>query len=250
MTKHKTWWGEQFKEALCSFVDKNRLQRGSAYKSDIRIVDYDQKENKVTATMKGNINPYFGVVTIPYYKTKITFTPLQNVEQLLKDMEHDPLVLAKLASKELPSSIAKLLPKNKHDVTTSCSCPDYENPCKHVAGLYLRLAEKIDHDPFLLLKLRCVPQERLQVLMPKTNQRATTLTPYKKPTKHLVHPFKGREFWGAPQKIKEPESLGANSIPCLLIKKAGINPPFWHKDKPFISVMEGLYKTIKIHWKG
>jgi uncharacterized Zn finger protein len=250
MANNKTWWGEQFKEALCSFIDTSRLARGSAYKSDLRIVDYVQKENKVNATMKGNINSYFGVDTIPYYKTKITFTSLQNVEQLLHDMENDPLVLAKLASKELPVSISKLLPKSKHDVTTSCSCPDYENPCKHVAGLYLRLAEKIDHDPFLLLTLRCVPQDRLQALMPKiTHQRADVFGHSKKPKKPVASNFKGREFWGACQKIKEPEGLSLSTIPCLLIKKAGLNPPFWHKDKPFIDVMEGVYKTIKAQWK-
>ena len=250
----KSWWGEQFKEALCSFMDKNRLQRGSAYRSDARIVEYTQKGNQVMATIKGNANPYYGIYTVPYYKTEIIFTPLQSTTQLLYEMEHDPLILAKLASKELPLSIAKLLPQSKSDIQTKCSCPDYENPCKHVAGLYLRLAEKMDTDPFLLLQLRDIPQDLLdkylQTLMPPANrQRIVSLTHGKQPRhdpKGDDKPIKWRDFWGTAQKLKEPETL--STIPCLLIKKAGVNPPFWHKDKPFIDVMEPLYKTIKRSW--
>lgn len=249
MANNKTWWGQQFKEALCSFIDKDRLARGFAYRSDARIVEYTQKGNKVVAKIKGNKNPYFGVYTVPYYKTEITFIPVQNIMQLLSDMENDPLVLAKLASKELPASISKLLPHNKHDIQTKCSCPDYENPCKHIAGLYLTLAEKMDYDPFLLLALRGISEDllnaHLHTLMPELSQQWTpALIRCKKPPKQV----KWRDFWGTMQKIKEPETL--STIPCLPIKKAGLNPPFWHKNKPFITVMEGLYKVIRRHWES
>lgn len=246
----KTWWGEQFKKALCSFIDSSRLQRGSAYRSDARIVEYTQKDNKVIAKIRGNKNPYFGVYTVPYYKTEITFTPVQSTAALLDEMEQDPLVLAKLASKELPASIAQILPRSRSDIQTKCSCPDYENPCKHVAGLYLRLAEKMDHDPFLLLTLRGISQDlldkRLRRLMPRVSQERTASLisiPY---SQNDAKRIKWRDFWGTTQKIKEPEPVSI--IPCLLIKKAGVNPPFWHKDKPFIDVMAGLYKTIKRFW--
>lgn len=246
----KSWWGEQFKKALCSFIDNSRLQRGSAYRSDTRIVEYNQKGNKVVAKIKGNKNPYFGVHTVPYYKTEITFTPLQNAAQMLEDMEHDPLVLAKLASKELPASIAQILPRSKQDIQTKCSCPDYENPCKHLAGLYLRLAEKMDYDPFLLLTLRGISQElldkRLHTLLPTSSRKRTASLISGAHSKKNTKPIKWREFWGTAQKIKEPEAV--TIIPCLLIKKAGLNPPFWHKNKPFIDVMAGLYKAIKRHW--
>jgi uncharacterized Zn finger protein len=37
---------------------------------------------------------------------------------------------------------------------TDCSCPDWSNPCKHIAAVYYLLAEQFDRDPFLIFKLR------------------------------------------------------------------------------------------------
>ena len=42
-----------------------------------------------------------------------------------------------------------------------CSCPDYADPCKHFAGVYYRLAGRLDGDPFLLFELRGLSRERL-----------------------------------------------------------------------------------------
>ncbi|MGH8909765.1 MAG: SWIM zinc finger family protein, partial [Egibacteraceae bacterium] len=40
------------------------------------------------------------------------------------------------------------------ELTTSCSCPDWANPCKHVAAVHYVLAQTFDADPFLLPRLR------------------------------------------------------------------------------------------------
>ncbi len=207
----KTWWGEKFMHALCSFIDKDRLTRGRAYRSSERIMAYTQKDNKVVAKIKGNKNPYYGIYETPYYKTEITFVPLENWEDILDDTAKDLLVLAKLATKELPSSVAILLPKSSQDMQTHCSCPDWENPCKHIAGLYYRLAEELDFDPFLLLKLRGIPpkelEKRLQCFMNKPKSAVLPLEK-KKHAPEMGTDIKLRDFWGLPHKLKEPETMG------------------------------------------
>ncbi len=40
------------------------------------------------------------------------------------------------------------------ELTTTCSCPDWANPCKHVAAVHYTLAQTFDADPFLLPELR------------------------------------------------------------------------------------------------
>ena len=37
---------------------------------------------------------------------------------------------------------------------SACSCPDWENPCKHIAAVYFLLAEAFDDDPFLIFAWR------------------------------------------------------------------------------------------------
>ena len=54
----------------------------------------------------------------------------------------------------------KLAP-GKYDMTTACSCPDYANPCKHVAAVLLVLGEEIARRPLALLELRGVGEEEL-----------------------------------------------------------------------------------------
>jgi uncharacterized Zn finger protein len=44
---------------------------------------------------------------------------------------------------------------------TECSCPDYANPCKHVAAVHYILGERFDQDPFMLFRLRGRTQEQV-----------------------------------------------------------------------------------------
>lgn len=44
-----------------------------------------------------------------------------------------------------------------YDMTTSCSCPDWANPCKHSMAVLHLLAEEIARRPATLLELRGIP---------------------------------------------------------------------------------------------
>ena len=61
--------------------------------------------------------------------------------RLEKAMAAQALPLAKLLAGEMPRDIEELFasckltlfPRSKRELTASCSCPDWANPCKHVA---------------------------------------------------------------------------------------------------------------------
>lgn len=46
-------------------------------------------------------------------------------------------------------------------MTTSCTCPDYANPCKHSSAVLLVLGEEIARRPATLLELRGLTMEEL-----------------------------------------------------------------------------------------
>ena len=244
----KTWWGEKFLEALKSFIEEGRLSRGSAYRTSRRLSEYEQKQNIISATMMGNINPYFGVHKTPYYKTKIIFTKINNPESIINNIENDPLLLAKLITRELSTGISFILPQSKKDIETSCSCPDWENPCKHVAGLYLKIAEMIDHNPLLLFDLRGISEK---LISDKIKKHINITHDFKdskimpttsiKDTKVNI-----KSFWGSPNK-KLKTSLSVK-IPSVLVRKAGINPPFWYKKKSFLDCMNNIYQNVNRSW--
>jgi uncharacterized Zn finger protein len=54
----------------------------------------------------------------------------------------------------LQSSCGSIFPTKEADLVTDCSCPDWANPCKHVAATHYVLGEALDRDPFLLFELR------------------------------------------------------------------------------------------------
>jgi uncharacterized Zn finger protein len=69
---------------------------------------------------------------------------------------------AALLAGEMPRAIdeafegagASLFPTQPGELVTQCNCPDWANPCKHVAATHHVLGEALDRDPFLLFELR------------------------------------------------------------------------------------------------
>ena len=154
-----------------------------------------------------------------------------------------------------------LLPGGKGDFTTSCSCPDWGDPCKHVAGLCYLLASELDRDPFLLFELRGLSREQLhgelvrsplgQILASELTPREVRLEPvqsyYTRPAREPASATASlKEFWTGPRRLPPPiEPSGRPTVPALSIKKQGDYPPFWKKDASFVEVMEALYERVR-----
>jgi len=81
----------------------------------------------------------------------------------------DPALAAELSMGRLPEKILQLLeqhnisllPESWSDISAHCSCPDWANPCKHLAAVYYIIANEIDKDPLILFKLRNVEPREL-----------------------------------------------------------------------------------------
>lgn len=173
---NKTWWGQEFVLALETHIDPGRLQRGKAYRTDNRVLDFVIKGAKITATMRGNINPYFGVTKEPRYKVVLKFDKIKPVkwQKIIKNIGNNGLFLSKLMLNEIPGNIEdafdgdQLLPASYDCVDASCNCPDFSVPCKHIAGCYYRIANMLDSNPMLLFQLRGLAPARLHEELKKT----------------------------------------------------------------------------------
>jgi uncharacterized Zn finger protein len=270
----RTWWGQRFIAALERFTDTARLGRGRSYASNGRILDYKLVKGTVTAKVRGSINPYFGVYKEPTYNTTITIKPISatNWTKAIRQIASRADLVTKLLMNEMPDSIEDvfsaldlhLLPHSQSDFTTKCSCPDYANPCKHIAGVYYLLASDLDQDPFVMFELRGLSRDDLHAELarsPLGQILASSLTSdldvpvepvesyYTRPTK--VPAAAGvnslKEFWAGTKRLPTPLVTASQaSVPALLIKKQGDYPPFWHKDVSFIGVMEELYERVRM----
>ena len=79
-------------------------------------------------------------------------------------------VMAQEIESAIEAARIPLFPHDQLDVLTDCSCPDYANPCKHIAAVYYLVSEKFDHDPFLMFAL--LGRTREQVIEALRQRRA------------------------------------------------------------------------------
>ena len=267
----RTWWGQKFITAIESFTDSARLGRGRSYARGGKILEFEVNKGKIEATIRGSVNPYFGVYTEPRYHTvvKIKAIAKKDWTKIIQSMAKNASFVSKLLLNEVPENIESsfrevnknLLPRSESDFQTSCSCPDYSNPCKHIAGLCYRFASELDEDPFLIFELRGLTQEQLHQELAKTplgralvaglqteDKPPVPVTSYY--TRPQIKQFNTatslKEFWQG-KTINPPEETEnrETNISGILVKKAGDFPEFWHRDTSFIATMEELYQRVK-----
>ena len=117
-------------------------------------------------------------------------------------MAEQPIIAASLLSGRMPANIEdtfravglSMFPDQRDDLETDCSCPDWSNPCKHIAAVYLLLGEEFDRDPFLIFRMRGMDREDL--LGPEFRRSARTLEGPTLPAEPL--PPEPGEFWSNP----------------------------------------------------
>jgi uncharacterized Zn finger protein len=272
MSKYaKTWWGQRFIEALEDFTDSGRLQRGRSYSTDNRIKQWLLQNGKVEAKLRGNVNPYYGVYKEPTYKVSVQMAHLSAAQwqKIIQKLSQRASFIARLLLNEIPENIetvfadlgVHLLPNDYRDFKVACNCPDYEVPCKHIAGVCYRLAGQLDQDPFLLFEMRGLAPEKLlqelansslgKVLSDAKSSTTVELVPvasfYTRPVlTELPHEISLKGFWQGQQPLpKSIEPSQAATIPAMLIKKGGDFPAFWHKQNSFIEVMEDFYVRMR-----
>jgi uncharacterized Zn finger protein len=159
----ETWWSKRWVSVLESFGMGTRLTRGRSYARQGQVVSVDVEPGIVKAKVQGSMPR-------PYH-VKIQLQPLsaRDWDNVTDAMAEQALFAAKLLAGEMPNNIEEafstvklsLFPTRLNDLKTDCSCPDWANPCKHIAAVYYILAERFDEDPFLIFKLRGRTKEEI-----------------------------------------------------------------------------------------
>lgn len=159
----ETWWSQRWVRTLESFNLGARLTRGKNYARKGQVISIEINPGKVRAKVQGTRSKPYDV--------KIKLKPLSELEweKAISAMASKAIFAARLLSGEMPPNIEEafsssdisLFPRKGNDLVTDCSCPDWSNPCKHIAAVYYLLAEQFDCDPFLIFKLRGRTKEQI-----------------------------------------------------------------------------------------
>jgi uncharacterized Zn finger protein len=269
----KTWWGEEFLNALEGCMDAGRLARGRGYAAPRRRTEFSIRQGEIEATMVGNINPHFGVYETPYYTVKIEFEKVAAArwKAILKRLGSNADWVTHLILGEVPPTIEKafagssikLLPRTGKEIRSSCSCPDWANPCKHVAGVYFHVAALLDRDPLLLFELRGMDRWQLRQAVAQSEFGAALLgdagagdpdlaAALREPrfpavtTSGSATPASDlRAFWRGKPLPREVTAEGqAPPVSALLLRREGDYPEFWPRNTSFIAAMAAVYERV------
>ena len=180
----ETWWGAQWVEVISTAGDEQRMSRGRAYARAEMVKNFKIMGGKISAKVQGNSGVYS--ITISFTKHKE-----RDWQNIIEKLKSTPIVLGTLLNNEMPENLAEItgcsfIPK---EFDADCSCPDYANPCKHIAAVFYMLADEIDHDPFLLLELCGMKKDKLLELVSGTEKKKTKRkkTPKRKIRKRGKH---------------------------------------------------------------
>jgi uncharacterized Zn finger protein len=250
----QTWWAGKWLAALERLVDPARLSRGRSYARSGQVLNLDIEPGRIASRVQGSApRPY---------KVKIEIKPLSEKEwnRVADAMAQQAIFAAKLLAGEMPPNIEEafaaarvnLFPASSGDLKTDCSCPDYSNPCKHIAAVYYLLGEQFDGDPFLLFRLRGKTKDEIMLML--RARRAQHAIVEEEPgavvelsaAAETIEPLDADpdRFWHGPGELIDFRvTIAAPPIDAAPIKRLG-SPKFWHGKQDFTALLAGAYHAI------
>jgi uncharacterized Zn finger protein len=158
-----SWWAKRWIGTLESFGYGSRLTRGRTYARGGAVLNIDVTPGQVSAKVQGSRRTPYNVMI------KLNRLDDKQWARALDAIAEQAIFAAKLLAGEMPQTIEEafaaahvpLFPRSAADLDTDCSCPDYANPCKHIAAVHYLLGERFDEDPFLLFELRGRTKEQV-----------------------------------------------------------------------------------------
>ena len=194
-----SWWSNRLIELLDSYGLGARMTRGRRYARQGQLVSFDVQPGAVIAQVQGSRRtPYMG---------HVSFTPLTDAQwhTVQHEINSTLNIPARLLAGDVPPELeavfthagVHLLPRRWNDLHSTCSCPDWENPCKHLAAVLYVLADRLDDDPSLLLTWRGRTRADVLAHLATDTDARSTVAPWWPlvPGAPLPHPTHEPDLW-------------------------------------------------------
>lgn len=206
------WWVQRWNDLLNSYRFKKRLERARNYAREGNVLSIEFKGSQVLARVQG---------TAPEpYQVSLAIDPFteEDWNYVVATMAEQAIYSAHLLAGEMPHNIEQvftanglsLFPFTLSDIHSRCSCPDPQNPCKHIGAVYYQLGDRFSEDPFVLFQLRGRSKEEIlddlrRLRSTETGEQETreveakgsskAIQEQKSPTQKSQIPLKIEQFW-------------------------------------------------------
>jgi uncharacterized Zn finger protein len=239
------WWASRWISVLEYLGLASRLERGRRYARAGRVLRLEIEAGRVEALVQGT--------RYEPYRVRLRLKKLtdRQWDKAIGALASRAKFSARLLAGDMPDDIEDafeaagltLFPSSGRELSTSCTCPDAANPCKHSAAVHFILAEQLDQDPFLLFHLR--GRSREQILRALRARRAAEAAG------HSVGPSKPGpvsadvdRFWVAGESLDSiTVTVGPPKVSAALLKRLGV-PAFWKPHPEIRGALERLYAKV------
>ena len=239
----QSWWARRWLDVLERLELGGRLTRGLAYARRGQVLDITIEEGRVRASVQGSRDEP--------YRITIEVRTLSAAEwsKVGESLRGQARFAAKLLASEMPEDVEEafkgtgvsLFPARRAELATECSCPDWANPCKHIAAVYYLLGEEFDRDPFLIFQLRGLTREGLVALLraPQSEKKKSRLPAAPVIPKEPL-PADPAAFWSGGEIPAAPE-VRVPDTPAALLRRLGPFS-FWRGQTPLTAELDPLYE--------
>jgi uncharacterized Zn finger protein len=243
----RSWWAQRWISALERLVDSGRLSRGRTYARQGQVLSIDETKDGIAARVQGSMRTP--------YKISIKMNHLTDVEwnNVIDALAEQAILTAQLLAGEMPQDIEQaferakvsLFPSRRGDLETDCSCPDYSNPCKHIAAAHYILGERFDENPFLIFRLRGRTQEQVMQELRKRRAGSDDAVEEEIEEAETIIPLKEQieNFWDVRAPLEGfAVSIRPPAIEMPLLKRLG--EPNFVPENGLQNVLSAVYQAI------
>ena len=157
------WWAHRWCDLLAENGRSDRLHRGRVLARTGNVFGFRIE----VGSMRGEVRQsraelHEAALELPAWTPEELSRVLAEVARRAR---YGAALLAGALDPRLEESLLELgvdlFPRSFEELTSSCTCAEETQPCPHVAAVIYLFAERIDRNPFLLLRLRGVRREHL-----------------------------------------------------------------------------------------
>jgi uncharacterized Zn finger protein len=251
----ESWWADRWIKALTRLMDSGRLSRGRSYARRGQVIEIKVEPGHISARVQGSRRTP--------YKVQIELQPLNDRQwdTVFDALAEQAIFAAQLLNGEMPAEIDQvfeavkvpLFPAARGDLKTDCSCPDWANPCKHIAAVYYLLGERFDEDPFLLFELRGRSKDDIVAALRERRVQgveATDEAPYAPDDMIETVETVGLEqcldrYWALGPEVEEVVlNIAAPKVDMALLKRLGVPEFQGISAQSFWAQMERVYDGV------
>jgi uncharacterized Zn finger protein len=159
-----TWVQNRWDQALKHCFGQNvRMSRGKSYWRQGAVRNLRVSDNTVYAEVQGSRKTPYRV------SFQLRPWPPSQRHRFLQELQRHPTLSRALLNNQFPSELTHvfqasnvtLFPASPRDIYGDCSCPDWGDPCKHIAAVYYAFGARLVERPLYLLALRGLDEDTL-----------------------------------------------------------------------------------------